>query len=150
MAAIEDNMLSIYGCLPPWVNKNKVSLLCEESLDVKTNASDVEYYMDDIVELLANGNPTFLASCLPPCVSNNIKFETLASGQLTNSPLGMIRFNVAEKVTVLTDIYSYDGSSLIVDFGSLLGLWLGLSVISFLDLGIEVGQIMRQGCKVFK
>ncbi len=143
-------MHSIYGCLPPWVNKNKVSEICEESLVVKSNTSYVETYIDDIIEFLANGNPSFLDSCLPPCITNKISFETLSSGQLKNSPKGMIRFNIVEKVTVLTDIYSYGGFSLIVDFGSLIGLWLGLSAISLLDLGVEAGRILRQGCKIFK
>ena len=41
-----------------------------------------------------------------------------------------------DKVQVLTDVYSYDGFDLIVDLGSSLGLWLGASAISILDLTI--------------
>ncbi len=33
------------------------------------------------------------------------------------------------EVMVHTDVYSYDGFSIIVEFGSALGLWLGLSAL---------------------
>ena len=41
----------------------------------------------------------------------------------------------------LSDIYGYNGFSLLIDFGSSLGLWLGLSAISFLDMGIYIWQL---------
>ena len=47
--------------------------------------------------------------------------QTLAVGHLSN------------KVEVFTDVYSYDIFSLIVDLGSSLGLWMGLSALGVYD-----------------
>ncbi len=44
-----------------------------------------------------------------------------------------INFIAKEEVLVLTDLYAYDIFSLIVDLGSALGLWLGLSALSIFD-----------------
>ena len=40
---------------------------------------------------------------------------------------------VDEEVAVLKEVYSYDLFNLVVDLGSALGLWLGLSALSFFD-----------------
>ena len=38
------------------------------------------------------------------------------------------------EVKVFKDIYSYDAVNLVVDLGSALGLWLGLSALGIFDL----------------
>ena len=41
--------------------------------------------------------------------------------------------NILEEVTVHTDTPAYDMFNLVVDLGSALGLWLGLSAVSIFD-----------------
>ncbi len=40
-------------------------------------------------------------------------------------------------------MYSYDGFNLLVDLGSSLGLWLGLSAVSFLQFGVRIGEMIQ-------
>jgi hypothetical protein len=46
-----------------------------------------------------------------------------------------------------TKVYSYDGLNFIVDFGSALGLWMGLSCLSLLDQILEAWGFVVKGWK---
>ena len=43
-----------------------------------------------------------------------------------------------DEVTVTTDVVAYNGFNLVVDLGSALGLWLGVSALSMYDLATEI------------
>ena len=47
------------------------------------------------------------------------------------------------EVTVITDAYAYDVFSLVVDLGSALGLWLGLSALSIFDYILSFYESIR-------
>ncbi len=47
------------------------------------------------------------------------------------------KFKILDIVKVFTDVYAYDMFSLVVDLGSALGLWLGLSALSIFDLIVD-------------
>ena len=44
-----------------------------------------------------------------------------------------MKLKLPDRVTYFTDSYSYKGFDLVVDIGSALGLWIGLSVLGFYD-----------------
>ena len=52
-----------------------------------------------------------------------------------------------ETVTVYTDIFNYDEFSLVVDLGSALGLWLGLSALTIVDYTFEALTFIRSKFK---
>ena len=52
-------------------------------------------------------------------------------------------FVAKEEVKVFKDDYLYDIFSLVVDLGSALGLWLGLSALSIFDLLISGALMVR-------
>ena len=47
----------------------------------------------------------------------------------------------------VTDVLAYDEFSLIVDLGSALGLWLGLSALSIFDIILEMYEWKKRNMK---
>ena len=73
-----------------------------------------------------------LASCLPSCLSLSFKLtEVIKLPHRLNNAASEIR--IIDKIKVYTDVYAFDIFSLVVDLGSSLGLWLGLSALSIFD-----------------
>ena len=55
-----------------------------------------------------------------------------------NLNINYIFFAVMNEVTVTTDVVAYNGFNLVVDLGSALGLWLGVSALSMYDLATDI------------
>ena len=55
-----------------------------------------------------------------------------------------INIKMMNEVVVHTDTFAYDVFSLVVDLGSALGLWLGLSAISIFDYMLEMYEALKQ------
>jgi hypothetical protein len=82
--------------------------------------------------MIRNREVKMFKKCLPPCVTMNINLKQAVTRK--NLPTFAF-FDLISKddVTVYTEVYGYDIFNLVVDFGSALGLWLGLSALSILD-----------------
>ena len=71
--------------------------------------------------------------CKPPCVKMDITLERVVhETQMVGKSVVDIHWPTTVKVK--TTAYSFDKFALIVELGSSLGLWLGLSALSFLDV----------------
>ena len=124
------------GCLPPWFPAN-TSLICDNTPEINvTKQSIIEMFWE--VDWLEIGQRFKFDSCLPPCLTMSIEMQQLK--HITNLPnSAVVRINVDNKnIKVLTLAYAYDEFNLVVDVGSALGLWFGLSAISIYDSIIEV------------
>ena len=140
----------LYGCTPPWFPVNKTEITC----------SDANGFVDiSDKELLDETNEEFnrfikgldlkmFKSCLPPCITMSMKRKELLkfSNKLNN---GYFHVAFLDTVTVLTDVYAYDVFSLIVDLGSALGLWLGLSALTIFDVLMHVLSNVKRGKSAF-
>ena len=62
----------------------------------------------------------------------------------TNVAETTVAFETATEVLVTTDVMAYDIFNLVVDMGSALGLWLGLSAISIFDLVIWIPELVMR------
>ncbi len=128
---MRDQLLDSYGCLPPWFESSKQT--CEEGSEINvTNGTLLNDTIRDIRELVYGKQPKVFSKCLKPCLSMGVYMKRV--NHKTNVETNArINFEISKQVTVFKEIYSYDEFSLIVDLGSALGLWLGLSAIGILD-----------------
>ena len=64
--------------------------------------------------------------------------------QSTTDSIYWLQVNIDDKVEIDVEQNNYDGFDLIVEIGSSLGLWVGLSMIGVFD--ISIGLIRRSFC----
>ena len=81
----------------------------------------------DIDHFIVNGETRLLQQAQPPCYK--MKFSTKRVDNWRRNGETALYFNIIDEVTVITDTHAYDMFSLVVDLGSALGLWLGLSAV---------------------
>ena len=99
--------------------------------------------IENIHELLQNYELDVFKRCLPPCKTMKIKIKRVSymSNYLN---FAFLEARSTDWATVHTQVYSYDILSLTVDFGSALGLWLGLSCLSILHNVLENWILMKK------
>jgi hypothetical protein len=137
-SCVQDNVLQKlhdwYGCVPIWFPyKNEKCSLSNNPLKNET----VDYIFD-LVNLLE-----IKTDCKPSCLRLEIKLQEVQ--KFSNYPSeAVIQLMHEKNFEVLKTVYAYDGFSLIVELGSALGLWLGLSVIGMLDIIIVCGLRFQQ------
>ena len=131
---METFLLEWYKCLPPWFPNNN-NLTCEMGKDMEINDdnSTLSNQIRNFVKLM--GMDT-LKTCLSPCVRMHFKLNEIShdSNRYNNAALTV---KMKDEMIVYTDVYAYDIFNLIVDLGSSLGLWLGLSALSIFDTLVE-------------
>ena len=118
---LKDLMLKWLGCLLPWF-PDQHHPICK--FVEKTEANDKAF--TEIKKFLV-GRKNKLQRCLPPCHRMNFRLKLVDEWVRENE--ARVEFDIPNNVTVLTDYYAYDEFSLIVDLGSALGLWMGLSAL---------------------
>ncbi len=141
--AMRQKLRNWYGCLPPWLpEKISSKFLCE----AKVKMPDSQTMKEIIYEMnkYLSGREFFVnKECKTPCVSMKIKLKQIS--RRTNEAGSSVAFETAEEVVVTTDVFAYDIFNLIVDMGSALGLWLGLSALSIFDSIIWIpGSFLRK------
>ena len=132
---MEKYLLKWYKCLPPWFPKNS-TLTCLKLDVIEVNDVNLTMHTQFSKYLTGLGMDTLLTTCLPPCVSMRFKLHEVfhISNRINNAAVDV---KIKDEIIVYTDVYAYDMFSLVVDLGSSLGLWLGLSALSIFDILVE-------------
>ena len=129
-------LVNAYSCLPPWFPESS-NLTCEEQTAIKTIYEYPYGELNHVISrFISNNRMQLFEDCLPPCVLMHMK---LLETQRLSLKAGnaVAEFKILEIIKVSTDVYAYDMFSLVVDLGSALGLWLGLSALSIFDLVVD-------------
>ncbi len=137
--SMRDSFLEWYNCLPPWL-PTTLKLTCEVDKDImKPNQEDEIKIEDEFYNLFNGLEFSIFKKCLPPCQLMNLDLD-LRDRYMNNPDEAYLQINFKKEVLITTDVYSYDMFSLIVDLGSALGLWLGLSALSIFDFLLDFSQ----------
>ena len=75
--------------------------------------------------------------CLQPCITMSLRRKELYTVE-NRITYGYLQYEILDAITVYKEAAAYDMFSLIVDLGSNLGLWLGLSALSIFDTILQV------------
>ena len=129
---MKEELLKCYGCLPSWF-PTKMGLTCEKEKDIIIQDGQIcEKLYDDLLYFILGRDLKMFEPCMPPCLKMSLSLKRTyhISNSKTKSYLSVISKNDVE---VLKATYSYDIFNLVVDIGSALGLWLGLSALNILD-----------------
>ena len=127
---LEKRLLDWYGCIPAW-SLHHSNLSCEVKPPMKL--TETKTVVKEIGQIVRGQISSVFSVCLQPCVKMSVKVNELKTfaNRVGNS---FLRMEFLNDVMIYTDVYAYDMFSLVIDLGSSLGLWLGLSAISIFDL----------------
>ena len=128
-------LLDWYDCLPPWFPQDNNDT-CEAGKVMEIR--DDNYTMhNQFAKFISGKKMNILKPCLPSCVTMHYRLYEVDhyTNRIGNAH---VQVDINDEIIVHTDAYAYDIFSLIVDLGSSLGLWLGLSALSIFDTLVEL------------
>ncbi len=142
-SAMKQRFLDWYDCLPPWFPNTSTTMICEAGRKIRLPSQEEQRMLVNEISNLIDGlDFNTINKCLPPCLTMQMNMN-LISHYSNRHSAAYVRYHIHKEVTVFTDVYSYDIFSLIVDLGSSLGLWLGLSALGLFDNFIQIFKINK-------
>ena len=138
----------ILGCKVPWLSPPNRSGLCKGGIKISPdNWTIFEQNVDRIVKHLPYMASEKYAACPKSCTHLKISCKETKSTEILFSndedyddydvSSNTVSVYFENSVRVTTNIMAYGMFDLIVDIGSSLGLWIGLSALGILDLFFE-------------
>ena len=135
-------------CVPPWLSSNK---------QCYANITTYNYTKTDIGLLI---NENFMTPktdfrltkaekmCKNPCMKMTNTLSLVADYETKSA--SKLEFRFKKSVRVERKVVVYTWFNFIIDVGSSLGLWLGLSALGILDLALEAFGIVRKWFKIIE
>ena len=141
----KNTILEWYGCPQTWVQGNSIKP-CDANMSKLVSDEQIIYEVQNEMNKLVTGfELNMFKQCMKPCMTMQLNYN-LRRHILKRLDKSDIRIMFDEKVTVFKDVFAYDGFNLVVDVGSALGLWLGLSALSIFDKILEFYNLSRSKC----
>lgn len=148
---VSEVMMPVLGCNPPYlstINQCNHTFVDTESYKVRNFFKDIEFWNEYLMELLALRPIPPQKMCKEPCMATESYIELRG----TNSPdhpkhgATMAKVNLNFKKTVVKTYKSinYSFSDFLIDSGSSLGLWLGLSIFSLTDISFTALYFIKK------
>ena len=145
---LKDIFKPVFKCYPPWISSqnqcNGIIKKTEEMKNLTGIKSHIEKTIKEIVEM-----KTFSAKkkCFTPCsfIRSTLISTGIEKGEGLYSSTITLNFN--EVVLHRTKRLAYEFSDFLIDMGSSLGLWFGLSVFGITDLVVTAFQWVYQSVK---
>ena len=148
--ALHTQLLQWYGCIPVWFPPDHGQWLSSADQKYPTSSSIPNHACINPIKpfqslelqstitfqlwhLVINQDLECMKNCLPPCVTMTIK-PRLMTYRDNFKEMALLEIIWDKNVIFTKSAHSIDFFDLVVELGSALGLWLGLSALSLLDL----------------
>ena len=115
----------------PWMSKEDQ---CSGHIHLLPKMEHLIEWLYSLVQSSWGGIQYKSKSCLLPCSLLSAHATYQASGTSTILTHNYISLHFDESVAVERIVLSYDSATLLVEIGSCLGLWLGLSAVGVFDI----------------
>ena len=133
---------SLLGCMVPWLSAPNQPSVCKDRYTTTTNNFTVLENMISQIKtrvLLSNDHYNV---CLKPCVELTVYSKL--KGVVTDSNNTLIALSFDASVKIVKYMNAYGLFELVVDVGSSLGLWIGLSAIGVFDLFLKAASLLKK------
>ena len=136
------------GCIPPWMSPHNH---CNGTYQNDfTDKHDPDFKWKFVDTPLALRNMNLELTCRKHC---SVTTATVQLVEVTKKPsftfTSEVHIAFKQEVKVKEKVLNYSVSEFFVDVGSSLGLWLGLSVLSLYDLGVQMFGVASSMRKYF-
>ena len=125
--------LQAYGCVAPWMSDKNG---CNTTFDRKPEHAALLDEVSNLYEDALFGYDPVFSNCLPPCIKTSVKVKYYGSYERPFWNHSSITISFRDTVHLSIMKSAYTEVDLLIEAGSSLGLWLGLSVIGLYDLFI--------------
>ena len=133
----------LLGCMMPWISSTDQ---CQGHIAPTQDHNDFKQWINLLYEHAKPGILLHYASCLPPCnvVTAHGKFMYIKQGNPREPRRVEIIFVEDMPVEYIIPAYGFD--DLLVEIGSSLGLWLGLSLLGLVHAGMSMTARVKMLC----
>ena len=131
----------LINCNPPWLSLQNQCAALQKGANTTFEELVKEPY-ETALKILNMDNYAAKRRCMKPCTFT--RSNILSNGYYEDEYNGAaLKITFDDLVIKHTKVINYDFSDYLVDMGSSLGLWFGLSVFGILDLGLLIMQGMK-------
>ena len=140
---LEKKIQPVLGCMVPWISRKNQ---CAGLIPRLPIHKDLIAFLGTIYVPSWAGQAHTSDTCPPPCTTLSAHSSYLRTFARSTLPKDKIFLYFDENIKVERIVAAYDFGTLLVEIGSSLGLWLGLSVVGVFDaLVITVHHFIKIG-----
>ena len=131
----------ILGCSVPWLSAPGDPESCKEPIQHGPKWTQM---VDGVINAIQMSTIMSQSkTCLKPCLELRAISEIMSTGPPENKGYGRIVLNLKKTVKVTRHEKAYGLFELVVDAGSSLGLWIGLSALGIFDLVADMAAVLN-------
>ena len=139
-AEIYNKVEPALGCTIPWISVEKA---CQKPVERTPAGVTLMEWAHDTVDDAFGGTQYRSENCKEPCGAYATEATKHAVSTSVNNQT-LLFLHIKRHVKVKQIVLSYDNTSLVVEIGSCLGMWLGLSVVGMFDIAvIAIGWVNK-------